>query len=653
MAVFLTILYLALLAVLVALLLKNMRLTRYAAQRKAESDYATQQVDQVRKRCDEEVERIRGEAKNGVVAARKLVDQQVAELRAETQRVRQHYEAEARKATDATREELAKARREADEFRKYAPLRDAETEVRHRLAEALSEATKLRDQAQALLEQARTASEGERVRATEKAKVAYEEADARLNQATRDAGRLIAEAEAKAKQIAGEAYDALRDKQLLEQAASAMRNIIEGYGDRYLRPTHSLLDDLAAEFGYTSAGESLKSVRAQSRRMVEQGEAAGCDYAETNRKETAVRFVIDAFNGRVDAILSRVKHDNYGTLEQEIRDAFSLVNLHGKAFRNARILPAYLDTRLEELKWAVVVQELARRQVEEQRELKARLRDEEKARKEHEAQMRQAAREEELKKRAAEEKEREIAAARKAVEEKERELAAAQLSSERTAAAEQKAQLEQRLAEMQQAYQGIQQDLAAATEKKLTIAQQTKKGHVYIISNVGAFGEGIYKIGLTRRLNRQERIDELGDASVPFDFDVHGWIESDNAPALEHRLQKAFLRMQVNKVNSRKEFFRVTLKDIREEVDRLGTDERFTVIHWTELAAATQYRESRDIESDPEKLDKWLKRQEALADREIRLDSVRLQAAEVSEPAAVTTEEAGSAPAAAAAEAGA
>jgi len=97
----------------------------------------------------------------------------------------------------------------------------------------------------------------------------------------------------------------------------------------------------------------------------------------------------------------------------------------------------------------------------------------------------------------------------------------------------------------------------------------------------------------------------------------------------------------------------VTLKEIREEVDRLGKDEQFTVTHWTELASATQYRESRDIEGDPEKLEKWLKRQEALADREIRLDSVRQQAAEVSEPAAVTTEEAGSAPAAAAAETGA
>ena len=309
-----------------------------------------------------------------------------------------------------------------------------------------------------------------------------------------------------------------------------------------------------------------------------------------------------------------MKHDNFGVLEQEIRDAFSLVNLNGNAFRDARILPAYLDARLAELKWAVVAQELARKQMEEQRDLKARLRDEEKARKEHEEAMRQAAKEEELR--------------RKALEEKEKELASAKLALE-LAAAEDKARLEQKIADIQRANEGLREDLAAATEKKLTIAQQTKKGHVYIISNIGAFGDGIYKIGHTRRQNKEERIDELGDASVPFDFDVHAWIECDNAPVFEHKLQKCFLAMQLNKINSRKEFFRVSLKDIRAEIDRLKQGDKFTVTHWTELAAATQHRESLDIESDPEKLEKWLKRQNALADRELRLDQLRLSTADV------------------------
>ncbi len=200
--------------------------------------------------------------------------------------------------------------------------------------------------------------------------------------------------------------------------------------------------------------------------------------------------MVDAFNGRVDAILTRTKHDNYGTLEQEIRDAFSLVNLNGLAFRDARILPTYLDARLAELKWAVVVQELARKQRDEQRYLKERLRDEEKAKKEYEEKMREAAKEEELK--------------RKAVEEAERKFAGA--------TAEQKAHYEQEL-------QKLRQDLSEATQRALTIAQQTKKGHVYIISNIGSFGEGVYKIGQTRRPDPQDRVDELSVASVPFEIE--------------------------------------------------------------------------------------------------------------------------------------
>src|SRR5262249_11779401 len=160
--------------------------------------------------------------------------------------------------------------------------------------------------------------------------------------------------------------------------------------------------------------------------------------------------------------------------------------------RDARILPAYLDARLAELKWAVVVHELARKQREEQRYLRERLRDEEKARKENEERLRQAAREEELK--------------RKAVEEAEQRFA--------NASAEQKAEYEEKLKE-------VRQELADATQKVLTVAQQTKKGFVYVISNIGSFGEGVYKIGQTRRPDPQERVDELCDASVPFDFDVH------------------------------------------------------------------------------------------------------------------------------------
>ncbi len=310
-----------------------------------------QESESYRKHYESEAQRIFREAQQALANAQQLVDEERRTLGQESERVRQHYETEARRIQTEANTAITEAQQGAESLRKYQTLADAEAEVRRTLAAATTEATALRKEAQALLAQAHIAAADERSQAIQKAKALREQADALLNQATRDAGHIMAEAEKRAEQIGGDAYRALREKEQLEQAAEAMRNIVEGYGDRYLVPTHSLLDDLAAEFGYAAAGESLKSARDLSRRMVEQGEAATCDYAEANRRKIAINFVIFAFNGLVDSLLSDIRKGDPGTLEQEIRDAFSLVNKDGTAFRDARILPAYLDARLAELKW--------------------------------------------------------------------------------------------------------------------------------------------------------------------------------------------------------------------------------------------------------------------------------------------------------------
>jgi hypothetical protein len=116
------------------------------------------------------------------------------------------------------------------------------------------------------------------------------------------------------------------------------------------------------------------------------------------------------------------------------------------------------------------------------------------------------------------------------------------------------------------------------------------------------------------------RVDELGGASVPFEFDVHALIESENAPALEHKIHRQLMAMQVNKVNLRKEFFRVSLTDIHQEIEKLKQGEDFTIKCWTELAIAGEYKESLDIDSDADKKAKWLARQNAIADRVLRRD---------------------------------
>ena len=118
-----------------------------------------------------------------------------------------------------------------------------------------------------------------------------------------------------------------------------------------------------------------------------------------------------------------------------------------------------------------------------------------------------------------------------------------------------------------------------------------KADYVYIISNIGAFGENIYKIGMTRRLNPQDRIDELGDASVPFNFDVHAMIFSDNAPALEAALHKAFEDRKLNMVNKRREFFYVTLEEIKDVIKK-NFDK---TVEFFEIPDAEQYRVSQKM----------------------------------------------------------
>lgn len=118
--------------------------------------------------------------------------------------------------------------------------------------------------------------------------------------------------------------------------------------------------------------------------------------------------------------------------------------------------------------------------------------------------------------------------------------------------------------------------------------QNTRAGFVYIISNIGSFGEDIYKIGMTRRLEPMDRINELSSASVPFEFDVHAMIFSEDAPSLESTLHKYFDSNRVNKVNSRKEFYHVPLQDIEKVVK-----ENFNgAVTFTKVAEAYQYRES-------------------------------------------------------------
>lgn len=455
---------------------------------------------------------------------------------------------------------------ELETLSKFKGVADADAEAKRILEDAQTQANESNRGAEENLKEAIEKAQKMIKEARDEAKLKTDSTDKtvqqKLNAAIENAERIVNDAQTKAKEIAGSALEAKEKAEEYVKTEKAMRNIIGGYGHRYLIPNISILDDLAEEFSWAEAGERLKSARAFTRTLIVDRKAATCDYVDNDKHNTAIKFVTDAFNGKVDSALSKVKYDNYGTIKQQIEDAFNVVNYTGVAFRNARISEIYLNARLDELKWAVATNELKKIEQDEQRRIKELMREEERAQREIQKAIDAAEKEEKILKKAMEE-------ARKQIE---------------SANEEERLQFEAKL-------QDLQDKLTAAEEKNkraLSMAQQTRSGHVYVISNIGSFGENIYKIGMTRRLEPKDRVTELGDASVPFSFDIHAMIYSTDAPTLEKTLHKKFVNNQVNKVNPRKEFFDVTLADIRNMIDEMGIE-----AHWTMTAEAKEYYESQ------------------------------------------------------------
>lgn len=378
-------------------------------------------------------------------------------------------EAEAKKiivtANNEAKEIISKANIESTEIINKANSTYADASSKYEEADIYYNKTK---------EQADITIEAELRAAKDNVLKAKLEAKNKLNEASEQVATIIKNAQIKAEQVAGDAYKAMKESENLSKTITALRNTIKGYGDDYIMPTFSLLDQLAEDFGYTEAGEELKKARERSRLMVKNDISASCDYVEDNRRITAMNFCTDAFNGKVDSVLSTVKQDNFGTLKQKIVDAYHLVNNLGKSFRNAVITESYLEARIDELKWAVIVIELRNKEREEQRRIKEQIREEERAKREFEKALKDAEKEEN--------------AIQKALAKAKAEL--------KSASEAQKQKYEAKLLELEDKLK----EAELRGERAKSMAEQTKSGHVYVISNIGSFGENIYKIGMTRRL---------------------------------------------------------------------------------------------------------------------------------------------------------
>lgn len=400
------------------------------------------------------------------------------------------------------------------------------------------------------------------------------------------------ETEAAAAALTREADDRRR---VAEEGVRQLRQEIASLDVRrsQLQTEVSLLDEqahlfsfglYAPRYAFSDSAEyalRLERVRDEQKRMVKEKSAAVGDVAwEVNgsaaegRKQInqTLKLMLRAFNGECDAAVAKVRYNNVHVMEARIQKTWETINSLAEVQR-CRITKSYLVAKLDELHLAHEYEEKLQAEKEEQRRIREQMREEEIARREIEKAQQEAEREEDRYQQALEKAQRDVAAA---VGAKQQKLQA------------QIAELERKLTEAHE-----------RKERAISRAQLTRSGHVYVISNVGSFGEHVYKIGMTRRLDPLDRIKELGDASVPFEFDVHAVIYSEDAPALEASLHRAFTRHRVNRVNERKEFFRVSIEAIAEAVRAERGEIEVTLAaeaaEWRKTVAMVEEERSRSI----------------------------------------------------------
>lgn len=288
------------------------------------------------------------------------------------------------------------------------------------------------------------------------------------------------------------------------------------------------------------------------------------DFQKPRSSERIQKLALRAFNGEADALTFEVNFKNINAFIDKLKKIYDQIN---KILENysISISPEYLDLKIKQLKLAYEYQFRKNAEKEEQKAIKEQMKEEEKARAEIEKAIQDAEREERKYHDAIKKAKEDL------IKAADKEKAAATI-----------ARLEAALSEAM-----------SRLEKAKSMAQLTKSGYVYIISNIGSFGDNIYKIGMTRRLEPMDRVNELGDASVPFSFDVHGMIYSENAPELENRIHKILEDKRVNKINKKREFFTVTIEELQEVINKSGYK-----IELTKMAKAEQYYQTLQIDKE-------------------------------------------------------
>lgn len=322
--------------------------------------------------------------------------------------------------------------------------------------------------------------------------------------------------------------------------------------------------------------DALKVVRDKQKEMVKNGTSVtGNNNWQVNGSASKgkkmvkdmQKLLMRAYNAECDDAIEHVKFNNIESCEKKIRSSADAISKLG-AIMGISVTKKYTSLKLEELHLMHEYQVKKQDEKEQAKELRQRQREEAKVQKE--------------------------LAESKAKLKKEQSHYTNELNRLREQIA---AASGEKLAELESKYNEVEAHLGEIGEQIADVDYREanqRAGYVYVISNIGAFGENVYKIGMTRRLDPMERINELGDASVPFNFDVHAMIFTEDAPTLETALHNAFAERKVNYINQRREFFNVSLQEIK-DVIKENYDK---TVEFVDFPPAEQYRETLKIKAE-------------------------------------------------------
>jgi F0F1-type ATP synthase membrane subunit b/b' len=467
-------------------------------------------------------------------------------------------DAEIRNRRAAANDEIVAEKRETEDSRKRADAEIASLRLKTEF-----DLRELSAMTHAELEKKKQIVESELHQKWERAKADLAEVVGTLQRTKQQANDFLASHEQKRLDLEREYEKAIETHRKLTKEISLLEENLEDISFGLYKP----------HFSFQTSEEykaALEQIRNEQRQMIRDKQAATCAVtwhiendlkAGERMKNQYLKLMLRAFNGECDAAVANVAWNNVTRMEARLQKSFDALNELGGVMK-MQISPRYAGSRLTELRLAHEYEQKRYEEREEQRKIREQIREEEKA-------------------------QRELDRAREEAESEEQRFQKALAQARAEAAKAAGAQLE-RLTEQVSSFEAKLDEARRKKERAIARAQLTKSGFVYVISNHGSFGEKIVKIGMTRRLEPMERIQELGDASVPFPFDLHVMLYSDNAPELECALHALFATKRVNLVNSRKEFYRdVRLEDIEAFVRQRGLSAQF--IH---IPEAREYRET-------------------------------------------------------------